>query len=172
MKNFLLITGLIFSIVLFGCRTSKVVTSEDVASKTSSVVDVSKASTAKAVEKDSTSKVDKSVVDEETTRTTTTTKYSQPDSSGKQYPVEQTVSQEKTNRKTNSNITEKTGKSSEVASSTNESNKSKLDANAKTSSDSKTKTKPPAAFTWMVIIISLGLVVLAYFVLKRFRVVK
>lgn len=172
MRSFFLIIGLIFNIVLIGCRTSKVVTSEDVASKTSSVVDVVRTSTDQMVKKDSTSKVDKSIVDEVTTRTTTTTKYSLPDSSGRQYPVEQTVSQEKKRRVTNSNIINKAGKSSEMVSGNNESKRSKTDANAKISSNSKTKTRPPIAFNWMIIIISLGLVVLTYFILKRFRLIK
>lgn len=172
MKNFLLITGLIFSIInLWGCGTAKV-TSENNTSKVSSVVDASKVSATKAVEKDSTCKVDMSEVDEVTTKITTTTKYSPPDSIGKQYMIEQMVSQEKTNRKATSNKKENTEKSKGIASISNESNSSKLDANATNSSDSKNKTRPPAAFSWMVVIISFGVVVLVYFVLKRFGLVK
>lgn len=172
MKNSLLLAVLIFSVTLWGCRTTKVVASEKEDLKVDSNVAEVRESSAKGAVKDSISKLDTSVVDEEITRTTTIIKFSQPDSLGRQFPMEQTVSQEKMNRKAKANITEKRQRLAEVASSDNSSKCSRADVSKQVSSSSKTKTKPPATFAWIAVIVSLGLIVLAYFILRRLRLVK
>lgn len=154
MKNYLLITGFIFSISVSGCRISKETTE-----KTSSVVVESKSAISTKTEQDSSSKNDRSVIEEIVTRTTTTIKFSDPDSTGKQHPVEQKVEEEKTNRKTSANITEKKGKAIEEASATSENSKSKQDV--KIEADEKKSVKIPKLL-YLIVFLLLGFLVFRF----------
>lgn len=172
MKNFLLIAGLIFSMLLSGCISSKTVAREDVKDESLSTSDISRFNSATVAKKDSTLKIDRSVTEEEAIITATTTRYSAPDSAGKQYMMEQTTLQEKVRRNTSVNISEKSGFSNEMRTQSDEKSKSSSTANVKISTSSKSTTKPSNAFTWIAVLISAGVILLGYLALKRFGLVK
>ncbi|MBN1987833.1 MAG: hypothetical protein JW783_00365 [Bacteroidales bacterium] len=173
MKSYLLITILSFSI-LAGCRSTRVTTKEDVKSnEVESALSTSNASTRSSLSV-SASVIDLSVFTDSTEREVEVVKWSAPDSSGKQYPVETTRITEKVRQKKQNNTA--------ATNSVNSQQKDTLAAAAATSrnasserqttNDERREGRSTAWITWGAVILSLGAVFLLYLVLARFGLVK
>ena len=166
MSVFLLITVLLFN----SCKTTKIATTENV--KVVEQKDIHETATVKT---ETTEKETITIsVDALTTiiERIVNTKYSQPDTAGKQHITETTT--------TERNITtEKTGKADvqaeKQAKQLKESEKtdnSSKNIDKKTETKTLTKSKTPAWIIVTMVILSMGVLVLLYFVLKRFKLIK
>lgn len=102
------------------------------------------------------------------------TKWSKPNPGGKQY-IEETGSFCGNTRKKTADKTKTSIKKDSVTSdrlTTDEKIKAVMGVRTKTTEKTKNKSKAPAGFNWGLAIIGAGLLVLLYFILKRFGVIK
>ncbi len=171
MKNYLLIIILAISL-LVGCRAKKVVTSET--SETNTSVTLSQVE-AKAHQEQNLRVEDifsTATLAEDIELTQTRTVYSPPDSTGKQYPVEQTQTR-LTNRKALQSSNKSISKTAvDVRDTTSTLANQSISQSNNQSRSTKETPRGQAWKSWMAIIISLGVVVLAYLLLKRFGLIK
>lgn len=171
MKNYLLIIILSFSL-LAGCRAKRVVVSE--ASETNTTVKLSQVE-AKA-HQEQLSRVEEifstATMAEDIELTQTRTVYAAPDSAGKQYPVEVTETRltnrkasQSTNQSINQTVVDVRDTTSTLA------NQSISQSNNQSRSTKETP-RGQGWKSWTAIIISLGIVILAYLLLRRFGLIK
>ena len=171
MKRYLTIIVLAISL-LISCRATKVKTEEITEVKTHvSNVD----SMQRQVEFSGTtlsSIVSSVTLNSNSELSQTRTVYSPPDSLGRQYPLEVTES------RLNSNVTEQSASklvdqsSLEISDTTSQSTSQLASQIVSEKSEFKETPKGQGWKAWAAIIISLGLVLLAYLVLKRIRLIK
>lgn len=104
----------------------------------------------------------------------TYTKWSKPDSTGKQYPEEmgnfkgskQKITDDKTATKSETENTEVNNITTE------EKRNAIMGVKQKTNEKTNTETKVPAGVSWGMIILTMGLLFLLYLVLKRYGIIK
>ena len=173
MKSYFLIIALSFSI-LAGCRSTRTTTSENIKSnEVESALSTSNASTQRSLSV-SASVLDLSVFTDSTERDIEVTKWSAPDSSGKQYPVETTRISEKVRQKKQNNTATSNSISSQQKDTLAASSASSrtIDIESKKEVDDKKEVWRSDLAVWGTIILSLGAVFLLYLVLARFGLVK
>lgn len=172
MRGYLLITVLSISLSLTACKAKKVVTTE--ASQTNTAEMLSQAE-AKAHQEQSLRVEDifsTATLSEDIELTQTRTVYSPPDSTGRQYPVEQTETKVTNNRKLTTDNQQQTIDNRQQATES-----TKVTDNQQLATDNRQQTtketpRGQAWKSWTAIIISLGIVILAYLLLRRFGLVK
>jgi len=106
------------------------------------------------------------------TEVITITKWSIPDSSGQQFPTETTnITRHSVTGQNRTTESEQEKKGTTETLGTKE-DKSVVNAESEIKTDEKIKTKPASTvwITWAVVILSLGVVVLVFFILKRYRI--
>ena len=171
MKNVVIILMLF---VAFGCRTVKV--NEHVKTESDSKItnnikqssDVHKETTDNSKENQTTSYSDT------THKVVTETYYSKPDSSGKQAIVKTVTTEINSGKKVNQQHTKQANTTEKIDSTGTKIDKSKLNNKASTEQSKVTTTKKTTP-TWIWLssaILSVGIVILAYFMLKRFYLIK
>lgn len=113
-------------------------------------------------------------IQEDFTETTTTVKWSEPDSSGRQFPIETTtkIRTSTTNKKVGGTVYKTAVATSEVVERKEDKSTEKSTTDIKITEKTKTKPVTPAWITWGTVILSLGLLVLVYLILKRYRIIK
>lgn len=191
MKTKILIITIALLVCVSGCKTVKQTetkiktnTTENNTVKQSNVsaVDVNAAMIGEQKAESKTAVEDKVTVNETTTEETTTTNFSQPDLNGKQYPTSQTKTKKttqrgenknlkvdnntKTDQKSNSEFTDKSDYKSDFT------DKIETKVNLISLIKNKLESKAVAGISWGVVILIAGLLVLLYFILKRYRIVK
>jgi hypothetical protein len=104
----------------------------------------------------------------------TIVKWSVPDSSGHQFVVETTNINRRsvTDKKSDLDVEKEQKEIIEIKE--DKEDKSTINAKTEIKTVEKSKTKPatPAWITWAAVILSAGIIVLIYFVLKRYRIIK
>lgn len=185
---FVLIFFLIISLV--GCKTTKQV--DKLKQQTTTEANLSTESNEKSKLKvnefnehsGSTRNVtsDKTTTDETVEETTTKTKFSAPDSTGKQYPTETEITNRKTKRgekknmQTSSESQENNAKKltdnseSEKAAKTKDKGQSKQTQQQTT--DKKTEVETPGWITIVAVISIVGVLLFVYLILKRYKLIK
>jgi thiol:disulfide interchange protein len=116
---------------------------------------------------------DMSVINDTTVINSTTTKFSAPDSTGKQYPTEQTMSTSKSWSKKTNDITAKATQNDNSNARSTLSDKSKTKSSANATVDKTTQTKVTVS-TWVklaFVVLGILLLIGAYFALKRYGVI-
>lgn len=96
---------------------------------------------------------------------------SKPDSTGQQYPERITYKETTKVNSTKKNV--KQLRDSVISTGYNQVYTDKTDSKsgASVTIDSKTKVKKPKAFMWLLLLLGVGVLVFAYFILKRFRLI-
>lgn len=156
------------------CRTVK--TSESISAKFDSEI----ASDTKTKSEVHTDLMDKSkLVDSSTSQDTcseiiTETEFSAPDSAGKQHILKTKTTERNSGKRTVSNTSDQKNISQHADSCGTAIDKSKANINSESQTDRlETVKKRTPLWVWLPIgIVAVGLVVLAYFILKRFGLVK
>lgn len=171
MKSYLTIIILATSL-LVGCRAKKVVTTETSETHTDKRLSKMEAN----AHQEQSLKVEDifstATLAEDIELTQTRTVYSPPDSTGKQYPVEQTQTRLTNNRKLTTDNQQQTTDNRQQA---NQSTKATNNQQQTTDNRQLETTETPrgqAWKSWMAIIISIALAILGYLVLRRFGLIK
>ncbi len=160
--------------MLFSCKTSKTTLSEKTSTETEQRNDIQEVINTEFSVLETGKTTDKTVVEASEDTEITITKFSQPDSTGKQHIVEQTKIKQQKGSTTKTNVaTEKEDKTDIKQSVKNKDNSTvKTNNDTKVTETEKTKANTPAWIILGTIILSLGIIVIIYFVLKRFGLVK
>lgn len=159
-------------LLCLSCRTKQITVSGHTKNDQMHQNDVSVVGKLKAsLELDETS-LQKSVINDSTETEIKITEWSNPDSTGRQFPVKTTEINKKGVKRTHIDVKSESRQSGGVAAGLDVVDKSKT----KKSQEAEVKTSEKIrSSTWLIsvcIILSLGLVVLLYFILRRFGLVK
>jgi len=178
----------------YSCKTIKQSTSSEIKAKTEANVELNQSSDAKLnlnqssetsqSTANSLTTTDKGTKNETVEETSTTTKLSPPDSTGKQYPTETNTTKRNIKRGENRNLTAIAGSKSDVKAKDTSEDKSKLKANASLKDKGTTSTNSVNASNlsetiktpvWLSLGVLFLLGILSYFVyriLKRYNLIK
>lgn len=161
-------------LLLVGCKTTKQSTAEKTKEDTHISLNVSTEKTMNHQEKTTTIRADETQVDETIVETIHETTWSEPDSTGKQHPTKTSTTKREKQAKTTTDSNVKTENQADTNIKEENTDKSKLttDNTTKKTDDTKTESNTPAWVVWVAVIGSLGAVLLAYLILKRFKIVK
>ena len=163
MRSYLLTIVLIFSLSLTACKAKKVVTSGHTEEQLAMVENTGVTSASASVS----ALTSISTLNDDVDITEVVTIFSKPDSLGKQYKTR--VTETKAIRKiSKQQVAAQNIKLETVESDTT---KIRIDTSSKASISTST-SKPQGWKTWTAIILSLGAVLLAYLLLRRFGLVK
>jgi len=165
---------LIIAVTAFSCRSVR--TSESITKTTDSTArtNITAAVTDSCTSADSSKLVDNSVTADSTSEVTTEVEFTPPDSVGHQYPTKVTITEKKSGKITKKNIIRQSGNKQESAKvATVKDNSTTVKAESEQSKEKETTKQKTPAWVWITsAVISIGLVFLAYLVLKKFRLVK
>jgi cobalamin biosynthesis Mg chelatase CobN len=119
-----------------------------------------------------TQQADNSKVDVTVDETTTIVEFSQPDSTGRQYPIKSTTVTKTARRNEKKDISyqQNENTASGINISNSEKNKTKSDNTKKENTNTKTESKAPSGVSWGMIILTVGLLVLVYWILKKYKI--
>ena len=111
---------------------------------------------------------------EDINETILTIKWSEPDSTWQQFPVETTLKIRNSSKKEKSNSeVEKTGnEKTEGDTERIEQQSEKSETDIKTVEKSETKKATPEWVIWVAVIVAIGFLVIVYLILKRYKIVK
>jgi len=190
----LLCVVFVSTFVYSGCKTLKQTNSSEVKNNTSATSTVSTSNDTKLDVKTSISSVintstsssstDKGITSETVEETSTSTKLSPPDSTGKQYPTETTTTKRSIKRGENKNLAANLGSKSDAATNAINEDKSKLKANVSQQNKGKSQTTMKEAskrtekvktsgWVYIAIVGLIGLLsFITYRILKRFNKIK
>lgn len=172
MKKKRIILMIILLPLMWGCKSTK--TATKTAIRTNDVVNVDTKTAVNSEQRavSNTQIADKGTVIETTDETTTTTQFSAPDSTGKQYPMSVTTTNKTTRRGENKDV--KKTESEKVTTGSEMTITEKMDAVMGTKTEIKDKKqevqKSPSWVSWSVIALLAGLSFLVYLVLKKYRI--
>ena len=164
---------LLLASLFCGCKTSRFFARRSERAVVETKVDVVETSTTKVDRKSTEAANEKVEILEDITETTTTVKWSEPDSSGRQFAVETTV------RVRSSAVNTKVGLSAEKTEDVRrEIDRKSVETSLENSSVERKSTETagvkrstPAWMVWGAVILSGGLMFLVYRVLRRYKVV-
>lgn len=174
LKRISRIALLLCVILLIGCKTAKNSTKSD--TKQNSNVQLNQSSDFSSITSGSAVLDIQSNVktDELTNFSGSYTKWSKPDSTGKQHPeITGTYTgskQSKTNDQTKTNLKQDNSETKELT--TAEKINAIMGVQTKTQEKTTSESKAPIGVSWGIVILTVGLLVLLYFVLKRFGAIK
>lgn len=162
----------IMALVLFSCRTVK--TAEREAYKVDSTAQTASKATVEtqSTTVDSTALTDNSTEEDSTYEVTTTVELSKPDSAGIQYPTRVITKEQTHGRKRQAAVTYRRNGSSQTASNSTEAKQSNTHLKKQGNSDKTISKKPPAWTLVAATLLCVGVLVLLYLVLRRFRLLK
>ena len=162
----------IVCLIAFGCKTTKQATAIRQTANTETAV--TRQSDAKGNEQTATltQQTDNSKVNEMMDEITTTVEYSRPDSTGRQYPLKATTIKRTTGRNEKKDISYQQNETtaSDINISNIEKIQTKSDGTKKENTNTKTESKAPSGVSWGMIILTVGLLVLVYLVLKQYKI--
>jgi cobalamin biosynthesis Mg chelatase CobN len=170
-KTKILILCIVCSIT-FGCKTSKQATAIKQTANTENTTVRQSDATGNRQTASITQQADNSKVEETVDEATTIVEYSPPDSSGRQYTIKSTTITKTARRNEKKDISYKQNENtaSGINISNSEKNKTKSDSTKKENTNIKTESKAPAGVSWGMIILTVGLLVLVYLVLKKYKI--
>jgi hypothetical protein len=169
-RIFAILILIVFMLISSGCRSLK--------GNVKAATTVAEGTEVHAQDKKSTTTIDSSSTDmnhrsistDSSQSTTTEVWFSKPDSSGIQHIERIKITETGSIKKINNESRLKTDDRS--LHSEDQSNKSDFKSEINTQKQEKVATKQESVTKWPMIILAIGLIVLAYFVLKRFRILK
>ena len=163
---------LLTACLLFSCKTTKTATKTDVKAHETVALDVRE--TASAIDvKTATLNVDSKVnINEDMIETGTRTKWSAPDAAGKQFPTETEnyTKGKKSNTKAETTAKAQEDKTVENRLSRTDKSDYKSEKNEKIKENKKTELKAPTGVSWGIVILTAGLLVLLFLILKSYKV--
>ncbi len=115
---------------------------------------------------------EKSVINDSTETEIKITEWSNPDSTGRQFPVKTTEINKMSVKRTHIDTQSESRQSGGVAAGLDVVDRSKTKNSQESEVKTSEKIRSPTWLIWVCIILSLGLVVLLYFILRRFGLVK
>lgn len=171
MKNLLIILILVTA---FSCRTVKVNEHSKVSVDTAIKNDIKQSSDVHKETSNTSNQSQNTTYTDTTHKVVIETYYSKPDSTGKQAIVKTVKTEIDSGKKLNKQDVNQNHSSQKIDSTGNKIDKSKINNKSKTENSKQTTTKRTTP-TWIWLssaILSVGLVILAYFILKRFYLIK
>ena len=175
MKTMAKIAILLFAslmvLLAFGCKSTKQTVDTSTKTETNIQNDVKQSGSVDATVKQSESNTDKSVEQSASVEESNTIKWSTPDSTGQQYPIETTNTKKTTGRVNQNDLSTKKGTDLDLSASGKSEDKSKLDNKARDDTEA-TLTETDETHKWTIWGIVTGVLVagvLAYLVLRRYR---
>lgn len=119
-----------------------------------------------------TQQADNSKVEETVDETTTIVEFSPLDSTGRQYTIKSTTITKTARRNEKKDISYKQNENTAAGINISNSEKiqTKSDSTKKENTNIKTESKAPAGVSWGMIILTVGLLVLVYLVLKKYKI--
>ncbi len=154
----------------FACKTTKQTVTGTSETEKHINNDIKQSGSLDAKVKQNETHADKSVEREVSVEETNTTKWSQPDSTGQQYPVETTNTKKTTGRVNQNDLSTNKGGELDLSAVENAEDKSKIDNKARDDTESSL-TREDETHKWTIWGVVSGVVVLgvlAYFVLRRY----
>jgi len=163
---------LVICLMMFGCKTTKQATA---ISRTTNTETATVRKSDAAGNKQTavvTQQADNSKVDETTGETTAIVEFSQPDSTGRQYPLKSITVTRTVRRSENKDINYKQSENTNagITISNSEKLQTKTDSTKKENNNIKTESKAPSGVSWGMVILTVGLLVLVYLVLKKYKI--
>jgi cobalamin biosynthesis Mg chelatase CobN len=172
MKRFIFF-GLI-AMLLLSCKTTKTTLNEQSTTKIEQATTSEQTTKTEATTEAAAKVTDQSTADTNEVGETTTVLYAAPDSTGTQHIVSVTTTKYKKGSSVKSNVVAENGTKTNIEQTTKQSDQSNIKATNEVQKATTTKTEKntPAWVIWAVVICCIGLVVLVYLILKRFKIVK
>jgi cobalamin biosynthesis Mg chelatase CobN len=172
MKKFILF-GLI-AMLLLSCKTSKTTLNEQTKSKVEQTATSEQTTKTEAATEAAAKVTDRSTADTQEVGESEILFYSVPDSTGRQYVISKTKTKYQKGTSVKSDVTAENTAKANIEQTTKKSDQSSLKATNEVQIKATTKTEKntPAWVIWAVVICSLVVVVLGYFILKRFKLIK
>ena len=167
-KIIILLTACLF----LSCKTTKQATKTDVKSHETAALDIRETASTIAAGT-ATLNVDSKVnINEDMIETGTRTKWSAPDAAGKQFPVETESYTKGKKSNTQAATTAKKDEKLAVENRQTRVDKSdyKSDVHEKIKENKKTELKAPTGVSWGIVILTAGLLVLLFLILKSYKV--
>ena len=158
---------------LVSCRTTKSTIKETATLATAQHNDIAQATDVKTTSATDVVISDFSIVRDTTVTTLTTTKFSKPDSVGKQYPTEQTKQETKSWSKKENNVKAQAKAQVDQHEQTKKTDKSDYNSDGKQTvqQNDETKTTTPLLLKGVVVVLCLALLAGIYAILRRFGAV-
>lgn len=164
---------LLVAALQLGCKTIKATSQSTTETETTLQADIKETGSVVFSEQNAEVKTDKSVEAENSVLEKTTTKWSEPDSTGRQYPTETTHEKRTSQAVKQNDFVSASDGSLKVEANNSLEDKSQLAQKSK-GNEQATETRKDETHKWAVwasAILSLGALVLAYFIFKRFGAV-
>jgi hypothetical protein len=165
--------SILFSILLAACVTQKSALKETIKDTETVQNDIAKTTDTHIESASAITVCDLSIVNDTTVTNSITTRFSAPDSNGKQYPTELTKSTTKSWSKKANNVNTQAKKTIDNKEQTRLSDKSNFQFDSQQAIEKKTtvKTTTPAWVKLAVVVFTLVLLTASYFFLRRFGVI-
>jgi len=162
---------LVICLLVVGCKTTKQATAISRTANTETATVLKSDAAGNQQTAVVTQQADNSKVDETTGETTAIVEFSPPDSTGRQYPIKSITVTRTVRRSENKDINYKQNENTNagITISNSEKLQTKTDSTKKENNNIKTESKAPSGVSWGMAILTVGLLVLVYLVLKKYK---